>query len=1322
MDGVRIAIDRGGTFTDVIAFVPGKENYVFKLLSVDPSNYDDANIEGIRRVLEHASGKNIPRGQPLDTSLVRSLKLGTTVATNALLERKGERCALVTTKGFKDALVIGNQTRPHIFELAIRRPDVLYETVVEIDERVTLEDYAEDPEQIYTAVDCNNKDKNLVQGVSGETVRILKRPDFEGIKSTLKILYNTGIRSIGVCLLHSYTFPDHEKIVGDIAKEIGFSHISLSSDISPMIKYVPRANSSIADAYLTPEIKKYLTSFQRGLKDGLQSVVDNKTTGVRCQFMKSDGGMVDSSKFSGLKAILSGPAGGVVGLAETSYNPKNNIPLIGLDVGGTSTDCSRFDGKYAHVFETTTAGITVQSPQLDINTIAAGGGSRLFYENGLMRVGPESAGAHPGPVCYRKNGYLTVTDANLLLGRLVPEFFPKIFGPNENEELDQETTFKEFAKLTELINKESPDKKMTPEEVASGFLNVANEAMARPIRTLTEAKGHVLENHRLVSFGGAGGQCCCFVAFEKLGINTVLIHRYSSVLSAYGMALADVVEEVQEPSSLILNEENKNAINSTFKSLTEKARQALMIQDFSDSDITYEKYLNLRYRGTESAIMTLSDDNIDSYQSNFLDLHKKEFGFVFTDKDIIIDDFRVRAIGKAHTISTPSVDDQIESLKAKNEIKRVSSSSAKFTRKTYFEGKWIPTNVYRLEDLAIGSEILGPAIIADGTQTNVIPPDSVVLILETHVVVTNTKEKVSKSSKIGEGVQIEPVLLSIFGHRFIDIAEQMGNSLQKTAVSTNVKERLDFSCALFDADANLVSSAPHIPVHLGSMGTFVKFQSNLWKGKLKEGDVLVGNHPIAGNTHLPDITVLTPVFHEGKIFFYLASRAHHSDIGSSLPGSMPPNSKELWEEGASIYSEFLVKDGVFQEERMEQLLLVEPAKYPGCSGTRKLSDNISDLKAQVAANQKGIGLVKRLVSEFSLNVVLAYMEAIQVNANNTVQKLLKKIGTKVLEAEDFMDDGSRIALRVDVNGDDGTAVLDFTGTSDEMYGNLNAPEAITYSALIYCLRCIVNESIPLNQGFLRPLKVIIPKGSLLSPSDGAAVVAGNVMTSQRITDVVFKAFKTMAGSQGDCNNFTFGNGGNSENGDYKKGFGYYETIAGGHGAGPTWDGVSAVHTNMTNTKMTDVEVFEKRYPVILREFSIRQNSGGNGKFKGGNGAVRDIEFRVPLTASILSERRVNMPYGLLGGQPGSRGLNSWVRRIYDKDGNFVGTRTINIGGKNTVNVQAGDRIVLKTPGGGGYGSPEEVAKDEEYNKTLNPTFKYVGTGSIAIRHETQYGN
>jgi len=1285
---------------------------VIKLLSVDPQNYPDANLEGIRRLLEIFQHKKIPRGQPIDTSEIESLRMGTTVATNALLERKGERCALVTTKGFKDVLVIGTQARPDIFDLSVAKPGLLYNTVVEIDERVTLEDFVEDPKQQVTKP--NGKD--LVQGLSKETIRILKAPNKDEVRSILQAVYDSGTRSIAICLMHSYTFPDHEKIVGQIAKQIGFTHISLSSELTPMIKYVARANSSVADAYLTPEIKKYLRGFESGLKDGIQKIASGKTSGLRCQFMQSDGGLVDASSFSGLRAILSGPAGGVVGYARTCYDPENGIPLIGFDMGGTSTDVSRFgDGKFDHVFETTTAGVTIQSPQLDINTVAAGGGSILSYKNGLMQVGPESASSHPGPACYRKGGPLTVTDANLFLGRLVPEFFPKIFGPNEDQGLDYAITKQKFAEITSEINSCNPDiKPMTAEEVANGFLSVAYENMARPVRQLTEAKGHVLSKHRLVSFGGAGGQCAFAVA-NLLGINTILIHKYSSVLSAYGMELADVVKEVQEPASFTLNNESRPDIESVFTRLKGEAKLSLQAQGFTgDDDIVYEEYLNLRYQGTESGIMVPREADKGSwgFKETFCDMHKREFGFLF-DKQIIVDDVRVRGIGKATKRDEDTVDHQIKELKTKHSIKPVSADEATMVKDVYWDkGGSKPTSIYYLDHLPVGTEVQGPAIIADGTQTNLIPPNGKALVLKTHLFVTLTKslemkhEKKQTEKEASKEITIEPVLLSIFSHRFMDIAEQMGNSLQKTSVSVNVKERLDFSCALFDSEGNLVANAPHVPVHLGSMSTCISCQAKLWKGRLHEGDVIITNHPAAGGTHLPDITLITPAFDHEKIIFYVAARAHHADIGGLLPGSMPPNSKELWQEGACFYSELLVKGGVFQEEMVVQKLLKDPAQHAGCSGSRRLSDNLSDLKAQLAANQMGISLIDRLVTEFDLPTIMGYMHAIQDNAADTVSRMLDRIiakhGIENIHCVDHMDDGSAICLHLRKNQKNGKIIFDFTGTSPQAYNNLNAPHAITYSAIIYCLRCMVDEDIPLNQGCIRPIEVVIPKSSLLDPDSGCAVVGGNVCTSQRVTDTILKAFHVMADSQGCCNNFTFGN----------DGFGYYETIAGGHGASAHWSGVSGIQTNMTNTRITDAEVFEKRYPIILRDFSIRDNSGGNGLFKGGNGVRREIEFRIPVNASILSERRAIAPHGMEGGEDGSRGVNLWIRNVGDKK------QVINIGGKASVDVSSGDRIIILTPGGGGWGEPSAHTPESQRKKVVYP----VGAGSLSIRKKQQYEN
>ena len=1337
--GIRIAIDRGGTFTDCVGN-PGSGNMeddvVIKLLSEDPANYEDAPLEGIRRLLSKFSGKDIPRGERLDTSSIESIRMGTTVATNALLERKGEKIALIVTKGFKDCLEIGNQSRPKIFDLAIRKPDVLYQAVVEVDERVTLEDYAEDPERHITTV--NDHDENLVRGLSGEAVRILKRPVDVEVKARLKEMYEQGFRSIAVCLVHGYTFPEHEVLVGKLARDIGFQHISLSHELMPMIKLVPRATSACADAYLTPAIKKYIAGFEAGFEGGLgtESVKKEKgSKGARCEFMQSDGGLVDVDRFSGLRAILSGPAGGVVGYALTSYDPNTKTPVIGFDMGGTSTDVSRYgSGRYEHVFETTTAGVTIQSPQLDINTVAAGGGSRLFFRNGLFVVGPESAGAHPGPACYRKGGPLTVTDANLFLGRLLPDFFPKIFGPNEDQGLDPEASEKQFLELTDSINKENrvenEEKTMSVDEVAYGFIKIANETMTRPIRSLTEAKGHDTSRHRLATFGGAGGQHAVAIA-ESLGVKQILVHRYSSVLSAYGMALADVVDESQVPESKVWSSQGKvkDDLRRSMEELKRNSRSRLRDQGFSNEDIRFEEYLNMRYRGTESALMVVKPEIEEAqkeyegddwaFDKAFIKQHEQEFGFTLPDRDIIVDDVRARGIGKGFEGLHKTVDQQLREVKPRD----LGDGKQYGMTKVYFEGGRQETPIYKLEDLAIGDRIRGPAILADGTQTIVVTPGASALVIETHVII-DIGDSEGKGKEISTK-ETDPILLSIFAHRFMAIAEQMGRALQKTSVSTNVKERLDYSCALFDSTGGLVANAPHLPVHLGSMSTCVQKQAEIWRGRLKLGDVVVSNHPEYGGTHLPDITVITPAFSGDSIIFYVASRAHHADIGGILPGSMPPHSRELFEEGAAIKSEKLVSEGKFDEKRITEILYDEPSKYPGCSGTRCLADNLNDLKAQIAANQKGINLISGLIEDYTEPVVQFYMRAIQSNAETSVNNLLKSISErfagKELSAVDYMDDGSPIHLRISIDPHKGEAVFDFTGTGPEVYGNTNAPEAVTYSAIIYCLRSLISEDIPLNQGCLKPITVKIPPKSFLSPSDNAAVVGGNVLTSQRVTDVVLKCFSACAASQGDCNNLTFGFGGNlatdGESGP-QKGFGYYETIAGGSGAGPDWNGTNGVHTHMTNTRITDAEVFERRYPVILREFSLRKGSGGKGQHPGGEGVIRDIEFRIPVQVSILSERRVFHPYGLNGGEDAACGINYWVRKVRKEKGDGkeeVENRYINLGGKNTASMQPGERIIVMTPGGGGWGRVGVESKVKEH-KDQQASWR---RGSLASRMEMQ---
>lgn len=1291
--GIRIAIDRGGTFTDVHASIPGRDDIILKLLSVDPANYQDAPTEGIRRILELATGRPHPRGQLLDLRHIESIRMGTTVATNALLERKGARTALLITKGFKDLLFIGNQSRPNIFDLTVARPEVLYEKVVEVAERVTMEDYTEDPKSSKTEVVPGTDD--LVTAVTGEAIRIMQRPDMNAVKASLQSVWDLGIRSVAVVFVHSYAYPEHELQVGQLATEMGFS-TTLSSAVQPMINVVPRGMSAMADAYLTPVIKEYISSIESNFSGGFSS------EDTRIEFMQSDGGLVDYRKFSGLKAILSGPAGGVVGYAQTSWDAEERKPIIGFDMGGTSTDVSRYAGIYDHVFETTTAGIGIQSPQLDIHTVAAGGGSILTWKNGLFNVGPESASAHPGPACYRKGGPLTVTDANLFLGRLLPEYFPKVFGPKENEPLNRDITSQKFAALTDEINVDRKSSGLSPfsaEEVAMGFLEVANEGMARPIRALTEARGYETSAHHLACFGGAGGQHACSVA-TVLGISRIILHKYSSILSAYGMSLADVVHEVQKPAAINYTPETADSIHSQLRNLASEASCELDSQGFSDDRVEYDYYLNMRYTGSSSSLMILKGPEGWDFKTGFEAAHKREFGFHFPDKAIVVDDIRVRATGSAQTKVEKSPYAQLQALGTA----AVQTPEPNGNSKVYFtEGGWADTPTFELQALPSGAKVEGPALIIDKTQTIVVTPSATATILESYVVI----DRQSSPSAATSSSEFSPIQLSIFGHRFMSIAEQMGRTLQKTSVSTNIKERLDFSCAIFSPDGipsfswaskcnitvskiltntipgGLVANAPHVPVHLGSMQFAVRYQHQLWEGKLKDGDVLVSNHPSCGGTHLPDITVITPVFDAtGVLAFYVASRGHHADIGGILPGSMPPNSAALWQEGAAIESTKLVSGGVFNEDEITRLLLHEPAQHPGCSGSRKIADNISDLKAQIAANQKGINLIRALITEFGLEVVHRYMYAIQTTAEIAVRELLKKTLAEhgpTLSATDYMDDGTPITLSITI-APDGSATFDFTGTGPQVLGNTNAPIAITHSAIIYCLRSLVNSTIPLNQGCLNPIDIIVPKSSILSPDKGLGVVGGNVLTSQRVTDVVLRAFRACAASQGCCNNLTFGTGGKDPvTGEHVDGFGCYETIAGGAGAGPGWRGTSGVHVHMTNTRITDPEVFEKRYPCLLRRFELRDGSAGRGKWDGGEGTIREIEFRVGVQCSILSERRSRGPYGMEGGGDGELGRNLIVKG----DGSVI-----SIGGKATSRLEKGERVLIMTPGGGAWGAEE----------------------------------
>ncbi|XP_070160047.1 5-oxoprolinase isoform X2 [Polyergus mexicanus] len=1033
--------------------------------------------------------------------------------------------------------------------------------------------------------------------------------------------------------------------------------------------------------------KKLFTRFKDNLKN------------VNVLFMQSDGGLTPMDSFNGSRAILSGPAGGVVGYAMTTYGKETNLPVIGFDMGGTSTDVSRYGGSYEHVYESTTAGIAIQAPQLDVNTVAAGGGSMLFFRSGLFEVGPESAGAHPGPACYKKNGPLTVTDANLVLGRLLPEYFPQIFGPQENEPLDVSRTLTMFAELTYEINEFlKKNEAMSVDEVAMGFIRVANETMCRPIRALTQAKGYDTSRHVLACFGGAGGQHACAIA-RSLGISTVFVHKYAGILSAYGMALADVVEEAQEPSAEAYEYESFARLDDRLDAMEAKVRSKLRAQGFADCQIKTEPFLHLRYDGTDCALMCTSVNQNSStitrhgdFLTPFLERYKTEFGFTIPGRKILVNDVRVRGIGKTEIPEDPVLPPSQASPKAEK------------TTMVYFESGYQETSVYQLNSLSPGNILHGPVIIMDSLSTLLVEPDCTAEI----TCRGDVKITIAKGLQTTITTDLDTIQLSIFSHRFMSIAEQMGRVLQRTSISTNIKERLDFSCAIFGPDGGLVSNAPHIPVHLGAMQETVQYQMKVFKGEFSPGDVILSNHPSAGGSHLPDLTIITPVFYKNlpTPVFFVASRGHHADIGGITPGSMPPHSTSLDQEGAVFKSFLVVHKGIFQEKELTDALMA-PGKIPGNSGTRNLSNNISDIKAQIAANQKGSQLVNELIDMYSLKVVQAYMGHIQRNAEVAVREMLKSIGTRIkmrrqketdIDAIDYLDDGSPIKLHVDLDLKKGEAVFDFRGTGYEVWGNCNAPRAITLSAIIYCLRCMVGRDIPLNQGCLKPVKVIIPEGSLLDPSEGAAVVGGNVLTSQRIVDVILTAFEICAASQGCMNNVTLGT----------EDWGYYETVAGGSGAGPTWDGRSGVHTHMTNTRITDPEILELRYPVILNRFSLRFGSGGNGAYIGGDGVVREMIFRAPITLSVLTERRVHHPPGYDDGEEGACGLNI-LRRA---DG-----RRINLGPKAAIPVYAGDRFIMETPGGGGYGP---VGKEGQVKEPSVLSSKVYDSRRLTTRLSSKY--
>ncbi|KAL2830482.1 Hydantoinase B/oxoprolinase-domain-containing protein [Aspergillus cavernicola] len=1271
---IYISIDRGGTFCDVLVQVTAQPDRIFKLLSEDPANYRDAPTEAIRRALEAIENRPIPKGEKLDGSRIASCRIGTTIATNALLQGKGEKFAFLTTKGFKDVCVIGDQTRPKLFDLKVRKPQPLHAKVVEIDERVTVEDYDLNPFPLDKRAEIT--DPALVRTTSGEIIRVLKPLDISAVRQTLLELKEEGYTSVAIALLHSYLFPDHERKVSSLAKELGFRYVTTSSEICPVIKYLDRSNSVCSEAFLYPIVKQYISDFETGF-----SVLPQ-----RVDFMCSDGGLRSASKFRGNEALLSGPAGGVVGVARTCYDSEDGTPTIGFDMGGTSTDVSRYDGTYDYLNQTTIAGRIITIPMLNIATVAAGGGSILFARNGLFVVGPESAGSHPGPACYRKGGPLTVTDANLFLGRLLLSSFPSIFGPNADQPLDYEVTAKKFAVITQEINSQT-GQALTPEEVALGFLNVANETMSRPIRNATEARGFHPERHNLVSFGGAGGQHACSIA-QRLGIKRILIHKYSSILSAVGISQTQLKSEAVEPYVGTFELSALPTINSRLSGLRAKVTDDLLSQGATPESIRFDESLSLRYQGTDTNLVIAKPPNED-YGETFRNTHKREFAFTL-DRPVIVDSLLVRGTGGSGSgnstgdiSSSSSVFRALEQLKASP--KHAQTKTQPLTKVFIETITWTHVSIYNLTSLSQQPIIItGPALIIDSTQTIFVEPEWQAYILSEHIVLDRHNDTNTPSNSPS------PLL------------HQKQPSTQSTSPSSPT-ERLDFSCAIFSPDGKLVANAPHIPIHLGSMQYAIQYQHRRWMGKLRPGDVLLSNHPECGGTHLPDLTVISPVFvndndndnysgdgdgeRKGKgketLVFYVASRGHHTDIGGKGISAMMPSSKELWEEGVNIQSLKIVQDGIFLESSVRDAFLAA-GNFPGCSLTRRLGDNISDIKAQISSNQRGVVLLNRLCAEFGLGVVQGFMSGIRENAEVAVRGFYRGVSNGrplILTAADYLDNGTRIQVTITIDPETGSARYDFTGTGPQTWSNYNCPISITHSAVIYTTRCLLNTDIPLNDGCLAPIEIIVPKGSALNPTSAVAI-CGSTLASQGIIDTILKAFGSCAAFSGCANSFGWGVGGRDPvTGVIEPGWNYGETVGGGCGAGPTWDGESAVQCHSTNTKITDAEVVEKRTPVIVRRHAIRAGTGGRGEFQGGDGATRLIEARIPMRCSILSDRRVFAPYGIEGGQGGAVGENY----VYRWNGDRSRREKISVGGKAELKLEQGELMEVNSPGGGGWG-------------------------------------
>jgi 5-oxoprolinase (ATP-hydrolysing) len=1195
-NGWQFWVDRGGTFTDLVARRPDGSLHAYKLLSENPERYKDAAIQGIRDQLEIDQDTAIP------DDLIDAVKMGTTVATNALLERKGDRTLLVITEGFADQLRIGYQNRPKIFARKIELPELLYEQVAEVKER-------------YSA-----------QGEELEPV------DTDGARTALQAGYDDGIRSVAICFMHGYRYHDHEKIVAEIAREVGFTQISVSHEVSPLMKLVGRGDTTVVDAYVSPILRRYVDQVASSLGD------------VRLMFMQSNGGLTDARFFQGKDSILSGPAGGIVGAARTAAM-AGYTKLIGFDMGGTSTDVAHYNGEYERAFETLVAGVRMRAPMMHIHTVAAGGGSILHFDGSRYRVGPDSAGANPGPACYRRGGPLSVTDANVMVGKINPDFFPQVFGPDGDQPMDSEVVFQKFADMSAEIEKSTGDKR-SPVEVADGFLKIAVENMANAIKQISVQRGYDVTEYTLNCFGGAGGQHACLVA-DSLGMKRVFVHPFAGVLSAYGMGLADQRVMRERAVEAKMDGALIGPLNSALQEMEEDGRAEMKRQGVDTSRTSVISKAHLRYEGTDTALV-IDFGSQDEIIERFEEAHRQQFGFISPEKSHIVEALSLEVIGEGEVLEDPVLPVD-ENAVAPTPLATLSMYSANETH---------DTPVYDREAMVPGCKVDGPAILKEANATTVIEPGwQAEVTKHNHVVITRV---VALPKRVAIGTQADPVMLEVFNNLFMSIAEQMGGVLQNTSYSVNIKERLDFSCAIFDTSGDLVANAPHIPVHLGSMSESVKTVARQREGTMKPGDVYMLNTPYNGGTHLPDVTVITPVFEEGVdgVLFYVASRGHHAEIGGITPGSVPPYSKHIDEEGVLLDDVQLVAEGTILEAEIEKIFTSN--KYP----TRNFHHNLGDLKAQIAANEKGVQELHNMVEHFGLDVVTAYMQHVQDNAEETVRRVIDTLHDSSFEYE--MDIGAKIKVAITVDKAARTARLDFTGTSEQQNNNFNAPSAICIAATLYVFRTLVDDDIPLNAGCLKPLDIVIPEGCMLNPVYPAAVVAGNVETSQAITDALFGALGIMGAAQGTMNNFTFGNDNHQ----------YYETICGGGGAGPDYQGVDGVHTNMTNTRLTDPEILEWRFPVLLESFSLRRGSGGAGEYRGGNGVIRKVKFLEGMTASILSGHREIPPYGMAGGEPGKIGHNYVIRT----DGSVDQLR-----GTDSTEVEANDVMVIETPGGGGYG-------------------------------------